>query len=210
MPDVTISRPCELHFPQAAIVAMVRQSRQESGEQAQMQTPSRRFALMSCLAIAACTAVPAGLATTDLSAGLLPATDATPPATPEGVCWARAVTPAVIETVTEQVMATAERRGPDGAVTEPATFRTETRQSIVTDRREVWFETPCAGVMGPEFLATLQRALKARGLYLEPLTGAIDAPTRAAIRAWQRPRGLDSDVLAMASARALGIVAAAR
>jgi hypothetical protein len=181
---------------------------EKQGKQAPMQTPPFRFALVACLVLGACVAAPP--VATDLSAALLPAVDATPPARPEGACWERAVTPAVIETVTEQVLATPERRGPDGAVTEPASFRTETRQSIVSDRREVWFETPCAGVMDGEFVATLQRALKARGLYLEPLTGVLDAPTRTAIRAWQRPRGLDSDVLALASARALGIVAAAR
>ena len=173
-----------------------------------MQTPPFRFALALCLALGACTAAPT--VATDLSAALLPATDATPPAVPEGACWQRAVTPAVIETVTEQVLATPERRGPDGAVTEPASFRTETRQSIVAERREVWFETPCPQVLDGDFLATLQRALKARGLYLEPLTGVLDQSTRAAIRAWQRPRGLDSDVLALASARALGIVAVPR
>ena len=173
-----------------------------------MQTPPFRIALVLWLALGACAVAPT--VATDLSAALLPATGDTPPVTPEGACWERAVTPAVIETVTEQVLVSPERRGPDGVVTEPAGFRTETRQSIVSDRRAVWFETPCAGVMGPEFLATLQRALKARGLYTDPLTGVLDAATRAAIRAWQRPRGLDSEVLALASARALGIVAAAR
>jgi hypothetical protein len=175
-----------------------------------MPTPPFRLVLAVGLLLAACAGDPAGPAATDLSAALLPATGPTPPATPQGACWERAVTPAVIETVTEQVLATPERRGPDGAITEPATFRTETRQRIVSDRREVWFETPCPGVIDGEVLATLQRALKARGLYLEPLTGVMDAPTRAAIRAWQRPRGLDSDVLALASARALGIVAVPR
>ncbi len=173
-----------------------------------MQTLVLRFALVLCLTLGAC--APKETATTDLSAALLPAGDGTPPVDPKGACWERAVTPAVIETVTEQVLATPERRGPDGSVTVPASFRTETRQSIVAERREVWFETPCAAVVDAEFLATLQRALKARGLYLAPLTGVLDTPTRTAIRAWQRPRGLDSDVLALASARALGIVAAAR
>ncbi len=173
-----------------------------------MQTLTFRLALVVCLVVGGCVAAPPVM--TDLSVALLPAADDTPPSTPPGACWERAVTPAVIETVTEQVLATPERRGPDGVVTEPATFRTETRQSIVAERRAVWFETPCPPVMDGEFLATLQRALKARGIYTDPLTGVLDAPTRAAIRAWQRPRGLDSDVLALASARALGIVAAAR
>ena len=187
---------------------MVPAQLEKSGNSAPMQTPPFRFALVVCAALGACAVAPA--VSTDLSAALLPATSDIPPETPAGACWERAVTPAVIETVTEQVQATPERRGPDGSVTAPASFRTETRQSIVAERRAVWFETPCAGVVDGEFLATLQRVLKARGLYLEPLTGVLDAPTRAAIRAWQRPLGLDSEVLALASARALGIVAAAR
>lgn len=174
-----------------------------------MQTPPFRFALALCLALGACGAAPPAV-TTDLAAALLPATGETPPPAPKGACWHRAVTPAVIETVTEQVLATPERRGPDGAVLEPASFRTETSQRIITERRAVWFETPCPPVQDVEFIATLQRALKARGLYLMPLTGTLDEATRSAIRAWQRPRGLDSDVLALASARALGIVAVPR
>jgi len=61
--------------------------------------------------------------------------------------------------------------------------------------------------MTPEFTATLQRALKARGFYLLPLTGVMDGPTRDAIRRYQHSRGLDSDHLSLAAARELGIVA---
>lgn len=175
-----------------------------------MQTPSLHLSLVLCAALWACAPTATGPVATDLSAALLPATGVTPPALPEGACWERAVTPAVIETVTEQVLASPERRAADGTVLEPASFRSETRQRIVTDRREVWFETPCADTMDVEFVATLQRALKARGLFTAALTGELDAPTRAAIRAWQRPLGLDSDVLALAGARALGIVAVPR
>ena len=175
-----------------------------------MQTPQFPYALALCLAIAACDPAPPPSAAADLSAALLPRTGPNPPATPADACWADAVTPAVIETVTEQVLATPERRGPDGRVTVPATFRTVTRQSILSDRREIWFQTPCPAAMDVDFIATLQRALKARGLYPEPLTATLDGPTRQAIRAWQRPRGLNSDVLALASARALGLIAAPR
>lgn len=189
---------------------MVPAQLEKSGNPGPMQTPSPSLALMLCVLLAACAPSATGPVATDLSAALLPATGDTPPARPEGACWERAVTPAVIETVTEQVLATPERKAPDGAVIEPASFRTETRQRIVTERSEVWFETPCEGVMDVEFVATLQRALKARGLFTAPLTGMLDAPTRAAIRAWQRPLGLDSDVLALASARAMGIVAVPR
>lgn len=122
---------------------------------------------------------------------------AAPPGAAPGTCWGRDATPAVIETVTEQVLVP----GPDGA----ATYRTETSQQIVQERREVWFRTPCLPEMTPEFIASLQRALAARGLYDGPVTGEIDGPTKAAIRAYQKPEGLDSGTLSLAAARKLGL-----
>lgn len=169
-------------------------------------------AVVTVLCLAACAGGPFPQAPgdIDLTPGLVARDGATPPEVPPGACWSESVLPAVIETVTEQVQASPERRGPDGRVIAPATFRTETRQRIVTDRREVWFQTLCPQDLTLDTLSTLQRALKARGLYDRPLTGALDSPTRAAIRAWQRPRGLDSDVLSRAAAQALGVVAAPR
>ncbi|MFN4159541.1 MAG: peptidoglycan-binding domain-containing protein [Gemmobacter sp.] len=177
------------------------------------RSPMHRAACAVLIAAvaAACTGpLPDTPQATDLRAALVPRSGPTPPETPAGACWAGDVTPAIVETVTEQVVTSPERRAPDGRLVAPASFRTETRQRIVSDRREVWFETLCAPEITVDLVSTLQRALKARGLYLEPLSGRMDAPTRAAIRAWQRPRGLDSDVLARASARGLGIVAGRR
>lgn len=131
----------------------------------------------------------------------------TPPAKAEpGICWATEVSPAIIETVTDQELVTAEVRDASGAVTTPATFRSTTRQRMVQDREQVWFRAPCPEEMTVDFIATLQRALKARGLYLQPLTGAMDPPTKAAIRRFQAERGLDSPTLSLAAARELGIV----
>lgn len=166
--------------------------------------------LSLCLAACAGGPFPQAPGDIDLMQGVLPRDGSTPPEVPAGACWATNVVPAVIETVTEQVQASPERRAADGTLIAPASFRTETRQRIVSDRREVWVETLCEADLTVDTLSTLQRALKARGVYREPLTGVMDAPTRAAIRAWQRPRGLDSDVLSLAAARALGVVAAPR
>ncbi|WP_071674718.1 peptidoglycan-binding domain-containing protein [Nioella nitratireducens] len=130
-------------------------------------------------------------------------------------CYARDQTPAVIETVTEQVMVQPPQLASDGAVREPAIFRTETRQRIVQERQEVWFETPCQSETDPAFIASVQRALAARGIYQGPVNGVMDRPTRRAIRQFQDPQGLDSGVLSLAAARLLGLavwdpVAAAR
>lgn len=120
-------------------------------------------------------------------------------------CYGRDVTPAVIETVTEQIMLQPPQVSSSGEVLAPAIFNTETRQQIVEPRRELWFETPCEAEHDPEFIASLQRALAARGHYRGPVTGTMDNRTRRAIRAYQAPQGLDSSVISLAAARLLGL-----
>jgi hypothetical protein len=112
----------------------------------------------------------------------------------------------VIETYTEHVLLQTEKRDSAGQLISPAVFRTEIRQEIVQDRQEVWFRAPCPEAVTQEFVATVQRALKARGIYVAPLTGQFDAPTRLAIRQYQAPLGLDSERLSLAAARSLGIL----
>ncbi|MAU51549.1 MAG: peptidoglycan-binding protein [Roseovarius sp.] len=133
-----------------------------------------------------------------------------PPGAPPGTCWGREVRPAVIETVTEQVQVAPPVQGADGTIATPARYATETRQVIVSERQVRWIETPCPAVMTPEFIASVQRALAARGDYRGPVTGTLDPATRAAIRRHQAARALDSDILALETARALGLVAVPR
>ncbi len=142
-----------------------------------------------------------------LRMALVPKTGNTPPSSGKNICWAEDTTPAIIETVTEQVLVQPERRGPDGALISAAVFRIETAQRIVQDRQEVWFRTPCPDLLTLDLTASLQRALKARGFYTGDLTGQFDAQTRRAIRLYQEPLGLDSERLSLAAARRLGVVA---
>jgi Putative peptidoglycan binding domain len=130
----------------------------------------------------------------------------TPPEGPADACWANDEIPAVIETVTEQVLVAPEQRDETGAVTQAAVFDTKVDQRMVQDREVVWFQTPCPAVLDAAFLATLQRALKARGYFLQGVTGAMDDATRDAIRRFQAERGLDSDILSVAAARELGLI----
>ena len=123
------------------------------------------------------------------------------PTTPNDACWASDETPAIIETVTRQIV---EAASPD----RDAGFRTETVQEIVQPREQIWFRTPCDAALTPEVLTTLQRALAARGFFSGPQTGTLDRGTRDAVRAYQLPRGLNSDRLSLAAARDLGVVAA--
>lgn len=135
---------------------------------------------------------------------------AAPPGAAPGTCWGKTETPAVIETVTEQVLVQPAEVLSDGSIVTPPIYRTETRQKIVRERRETWFETPCDDVLTVEFVQSLQRALAARGLYSGTPTGEMDARTRHAVRRYQAPEGLDSGILSLAAARRLGLIAIER
>lgn len=125
----------------------------------------------------------------------------------DGRCYGRDVTPAVIETITEQVLVQPAQVSSDGTVLSPAAFRTVTRQVIVRERREVAFETVCPQVYTMEFVQTLQRSLKARGYYNGPVDGILNDRTAEAVRRFQRTIGHDSGLLALETARQLGLVA---
>jgi hypothetical protein len=170
----------------------------------------RQFAIMmAVLAASACQPARTGTSgQDDLSGALIRLEGTRPPDGPPDACWDRDILPTVIETVTEQVLVQPETRSPDGTVLTPARYRTESRQEIVQERGQVWFRTLCPADLDADFVATLQRALKARGLYLLPLTGIYDPATAEAVRRYQAMRGFDSPRLTLATARALGIVAA--
>ena len=150
------------------------------------------------------------VAQADLTAGLVTAEgNHQPPGLPEDACWARDLIPAVIETEMRQKIVAPARVAEDGTAV-PAAFRSVTQQKMVQDRRDVWFQTPCDDQLTVGFIASLQRALKARGLFVAPVTGKMDAATSEAVRQYQAARGLDSPVLSIAAARDLGIASADR
>ena len=127
---------------------------------------------------------------------------AAPPGAPPGTCWGRHATPAVIETVTDQIRLAPS---PGGGPSAPVTYRTETRQIIVRERRETVFRTTCPAEMTRPFVETLQRALAVRGHYRGAVHGRFDDRTGLAVRHYQRGMGLDSPVLSLAAARRLGL-----
>jgi len=89
----------------------------------------------------------------------------------------------------------------------PAPDTCWTSQTAPQADRDIWFETPCPDALDMEFIKTLQRALKARGLYDGEIDGTLGTGTRKAIQTYQAAHGLDSDVLAMDTARQLGLIA---
>ncbi|MGO4854310.1 peptidoglycan-binding domain-containing protein [Phaeovulum sp. W22_SRMD_FR3] len=124
-----------------------------------------------------------------------------------GVCYVIQTKPAVFETTTEQIQVSAERRDPKtGEVIRPARYRTETRQRMVSARVPQWFRTPCLEQLTDDGIATLQRALQARGVFRGEITGRYDRATQRAVHVWQKARGLDSGKLSFQLARELGLV----
>ena len=133
-----------------------------------------------------------------------------PPGAAPGTCWGTSATLAVIETVTEQILIQPADVRADGTVVSPGIYKTETIQRIVKPRQETWFQTPCPDMMTQDFIASLHRALQVRGVYRGPVTGEMDRRTRLAIRRYQAPQGLKSDILALETGRQLGLVAVPR
>lgn len=161
--------------------------------------------LLACYALAACTpALPLGQPN---EPNLVQSLQEAPPGAAPGTCWGKDITPAIVETVTEQIVLQPAEVRNDGTVVQPAIYKTETRQAIMRERKVTWFQTPCASAQTPEFVSSLQRALKARSLYRGSISGQMDARTRAAVRAFQQPQGLNSGILSLAAARKLGLVA---
>jgi hypothetical protein len=177
----------------------------------QAPLPPPQWAVRLCGCAALCFGLAACQLTTP-SDDILRAGEAAsaPPGADPNACYGRHATPAIIETVTEQVLVQPPQINVDGVVSYPATYRTETRQEIVRERKELWFETLCPEDLTADFLSSLQRALAVRGFYSGTITGTLDRATRRAIRAYQKNEGLDSDVLSLAAARKLGLVAQPR
>ncbi|MEM8775813.1 MAG: peptidoglycan-binding domain-containing protein [Pseudomonadota bacterium] len=131
--------------------------------------------------------------------------NAQPPTTPNS-CWDKITGEAIVETVEADILVVPEKTDADGKVIQPAVYRKGTEKRTVSSGTESWFEVPCSTDKVPDFINSMQRALQARGFYSAPLTGELDEETRMAVRAYQQPRGLDSDILSLAAARELGLV----
>ena len=161
-------------------------------------------ALAVTLALSAC----ADNGTVTSAANIDPISLATaPPGAAPGTCWGKTVSPAVVETVTRKVQLQPAQISSDGRVQAPPIYKSETRQEVVQPRRESWYEIICDADVTPDFIASVQRALEARGFYRGPITGEMDMRTRAAIGRYQASEGLESKALSIAAARKLGLIA---
>ncbi|SFD49836.1 peptidoglycan-binding domain-containing protein [Roseivivax sediminis] len=142
-----------------------------------------------------------------------PASDGPPPdlvsrteTGPAGNCFALEPIPAIYEQVPGQVQVVQAEIAEDGTVIRPPIYRNATVPRVVRPRGQMRFEVPCPDRLTPEFVSSVQRALEVRGLYAGPVSGRIGDATRAAIRAYQSERGLESDRLSLETARSLGLI----
>jgi hypothetical protein len=72
--------------------------------------------------------------------------------------------------------------------------------------QRLWLQTVCPDLLTKDKVSTLQRALAARGFFEGEATGILGDKTKAAVRAFQASRGLDSADLSLATAQYLGIL----
>ena len=155
-----------------------------------------RTATLGVLLLAACAPLSGGGGLD--GPGMIRLTAERPQGADPDTCWGKKTSPAIIETVEREV------------IQQPAVYKRESVQEIVQERVDTWFEVPCADELTPEFISSLQRALAARNVYNGPVTGEMSMRTRAALRRFQAPDGFDSDILTIATARKLGLVAVER
>lgn len=150
------------------------------------------FLTLAAALLAACTNAATDPAATraepaPLAAGAL--------AAPQGVCWASDRIPALTETVFVAV---------------PGQTGLQPRDQMVRPAEDRLFAVPCPEQIDADLVASLQRALAARGLYDGPVSGGWDARTADAVRRYQAPLGLDSGVLSLQAAQMLGLVPVGR
>ena len=134
----------------------------------------------------------------------------TPKGAATGTCWGKTISPAVIETINHEILLQPAQVSLDGRIQQPAVYKKEDIQQIVKPRQETWFETVCPTLLTEEFVASLQRALSARGSYRGAVSGLMDDRTLRAIRKFQLGGEFDSGNLTVASARTLGLIAVPR
>jgi uncharacterized lipoprotein YmbA len=116
-------------------------------------------------------------------------------ATSGAACWATDRIPAQTGTLFEPVGTSGER---------------QPREVTLRPAEDRMFAVPCADEMTADLIASLQRALAARGLHAGVVSGIWDAGTADAVRRYQAPQGLDSAVLSLQAAQQLGLIAVAR
>lgn len=159
--------------------------------------------LLAALSLAACDAQIVSLNR------FLPAEETGPIGPPDavpGACYSQPDGATEIAPIRTRVLVKPARVNADGVILDPPVYRTDTSTDTLEHDAVEWFETPCPPVFTPEFIASLQRAMKARDYYRGPITSVMDDQTQSAIRRIQKEAGLNSAVLSLETARKLGLI----
>ena len=121
-------------------------------------------------------------------------------------CYCEKITPAEISTQVKTRLVQPEKRNTAGQLVSPAQYETTRTQTITKARSTTKIDAVCSEDLTPEFIASLQRAFKARGLFSSTITGSMDTSTRRAILNFQSVRGVKSATVMKATAQELGLV----
>ena len=121
-------------------------------------------------------------------------------------CYFEKITPAEISTQVETRLVQPEKRNTAGQLVSPAQYETTRTQTITKARSITKNDAVCPEDLTPEFIASLLRAFKARGLFSSTITGSMDTSTRRAILNFQSVRGVKSATVMRATAKELGLV----
>ena len=121
-------------------------------------------------------------------------------------CYFEKITPAEISTQVKTRLVQPEKRNTAGQLVSPAQYETTRTQTITKARSTTKIDAVCPEDLTPEFIASLQRAFKARGLFSSTITGLIDTSTRRIILNFQSVWGVKSATVMKATAQELGLV----
>ena len=121
-------------------------------------------------------------------------------------CYFEKITPAEISTQVKTRLVQPEKRNTAGQLVSPAQYETTRTQTITKARSITKIDAVCPEALTPEFIASLQRAFKALGLFSSTITGSMDNSTRRAILNFQTVRGVKSAIVMKATAQELGLV----
>jgi len=72
----------------------------------------------------------------------------------------------------------------------PAKYRTVTKKKKIAEGYAKWVPVVCKTSINPTMIRSVQRALQAEGFYRGPIDGIWGSESQAAVRAYQKARGL--------------------
>jgi len=87
----------------------------------------------------------------------------------------------------------------------PATYKTITKQVKVSEQSVKWMPVLCKASMTIETISKIQKALTAAG-FKTPVTGSLDAATKASVKAYQTKNGLTVSGLSIDTLKRLGVL----